>query len=640
MELVYLWVENYKNIEKQGFNFSPRFKCEFKPEYDENNNLKDNCELIIKENKDYINIFPENINITAIVGENGSGKSSLFEILTSRCYKDDKKLFLIFFDKSNKNKLLLNGAETKNKEDFIELKEDNNTFEILVSFIIIPSFLMNNESRIIYFNNLLTKNDLLPPIIYENIIGKGYSVDNHINYMSNISTTQLLIEATNKQEHITNFNKIYYSYMSKEIEKVFTLMKKSSLELDILRFNLPKNLVINNVNFGDLIKKELKKIKDLKEKKLEKIYLHKTLKIIKNRNKILFKNYLKFNLIILFILKLKNEKRYSIIEKLDKKYTSIENFYDSVKKIVVEIDYRGFFKDTDELIKKIEEIDTNNNLNSNNYEIKLDIKKVIDSSFFDIYNKLTQKFEYFLDFGWDGLSNGEETFLYQFSRIYHYINFDIANNKNIFLLIDEGEVTLHPQWQKSYINFLIDFLNKNFANDNSYYSKNIHIILTSHSPFILSDLPKENVIFLKKDEKTENCINVTEEMKDLKTFGANIHTLLSHGFFMQDGLMGEFAKSKIEEIKKFYDENKDLKKDDSNFINKKEEFEKNKKDFYYIQSIIGEPFLQKIIKNYLDELEQIFDDEDYKDRKKEELLKQFSKEEIEKYLESFNNAKN
>jgi len=29
MELVYLWVENYKNIHKQGFNFSPRFHCEY-----------------------------------------------------------------------------------------------------------------------------------------------------------------------------------------------------------------------------------------------------------------------------------------------------------------------------------------------------------------------------------------------------------------------------------------------------------------------------------------------------------------------------------------------------------------------------------------------------------------------------------
>ena len=34
MELVYLWVEGYKNIQRQGFNFSPRFRCEYNPDTD------------------------------------------------------------------------------------------------------------------------------------------------------------------------------------------------------------------------------------------------------------------------------------------------------------------------------------------------------------------------------------------------------------------------------------------------------------------------------------------------------------------------------------------------------------------------------------------------------------------------------
>lgn len=51
MELVYLWVEDYKNIKRQGFNFSPKFRCEFKSEYNENEKLKDNCELIINKTK-------------------------------------------------------------------------------------------------------------------------------------------------------------------------------------------------------------------------------------------------------------------------------------------------------------------------------------------------------------------------------------------------------------------------------------------------------------------------------------------------------------------------------------------------------------------------------------------------------------
>ena len=84
MELVYLWVEDYKNIKKQGFNFSPRFRCEFNEEKNE---------LTINENKDYISIFPDNINITAIVGENGSGKSSILDLLLNR-YLNKNKLFL------------------------------------------------------------------------------------------------------------------------------------------------------------------------------------------------------------------------------------------------------------------------------------------------------------------------------------------------------------------------------------------------------------------------------------------------------------------------------------------------------------------------------------------------------------------
>ncbi len=63
MELVYLWVEDYKNIKKQGFNFSPRFYCEY----------NDNT-LTINENKDYIDIFPENIILQLLLEKMGVGR--------------------------------------------------------------------------------------------------------------------------------------------------------------------------------------------------------------------------------------------------------------------------------------------------------------------------------------------------------------------------------------------------------------------------------------------------------------------------------------------------------------------------------------------------------------------------------------
>lgn len=78
--------------------------------------------------------------------------------------------------------------------------------------------------------------------------------------------------------------------------------------------------------------------------------------------------------------------------------------------------------------------------------------------------------------------------------------------------------------------------------------------------------------------KNGNCINVSKHI-ELKTFGANIHTLLSNGFFMSDGLMGEFAKKKIKEI--------------LNFLNDKEELKTIKKEqIKPIIESIGEDFLR------------------------------------------------
>ncbi len=84
MELVYLWVEEYKNIKNQGFNFSPRFTCKYDDE---------KKELMIDENKEYMNIFPENINVTAIVGENGSGKTNIITLLMKSLFLTNKKEF-------------------------------------------------------------------------------------------------------------------------------------------------------------------------------------------------------------------------------------------------------------------------------------------------------------------------------------------------------------------------------------------------------------------------------------------------------------------------------------------------------------------------------------------------------------------
>ncbi|MEC2474713.1 AAA family ATPase, partial [Bacillus thuringiensis] len=84
------------------------------------------------------------------------------------------------------------------------------------------------------------------------------------------------------------------------------------------------------------------------------------------------------------------------------------------------------------------------------------------------------------------LSSGQKAMLDMFSRFYSIATkINNLGDKNILILIDEGELYLHPQWQKSLLKDLLDFFKM-------IYDKDIQVILTSNSPFIVSDLPKHN----------------------------------------------------------------------------------------------------------------------------------------------------
>ncbi len=179
-----------------------------------------------------------------------------------------------------------------------------------------------------------------------------------------------------------------------------------------------------------------------------------------------------------------------------------------------------------------------------------------------------------------------------------------SENNNFLLLLDEPDLTLHPDWQKRYISEMIKLLS-NFS------EKKFHLIVTTHSPFILSDLPKENVIFLEKGKQ------VYPFEDNQQTFGANIHTLLSHGFFMKDGLMGEFAKDKINDVINFLNGNKSL-------ITTNDEAQN-------LINIIGEPVIKKQLQKMLDSKRLSKIDEI-------DLIKNQMKE-LSKRLEEIENAK-
>lgn len=201
--------------------------------------------------------------------------------------------------------------------------------------------------------------------------------------------------------------------------------------------------------------------------------------------------------------------------------------------------------------------------------------------FYKPYFELKSIKEGFVKF--EKMSSGERQFLFYISTIlYHLKNLDsVVDDKESVqyeyanIILEEVELYFHPEYQKQFISKLIAYLEQASFENIKFYN----VIIVTHSPFILSDIPEDNIMFLKKGKQENDKI-------DLITFGANIHELLRHGFFM-NGTMGDYAKKKIEDVISFLEkiknnqpiENRDLKI----------------KEHKAIIDLIGEP----VIKNHL-----------------------------------------
>lgn len=157
------------------------------------------------------------------------------------------------------------------------------------------------------------------------------------------------------------------------------------------------------------------------------------------------------------------------------------------------------------------------------------------------FNQLNYMSQIFL-MKWNNLSSGETQLLSLVTTLNNQIE-NTEKEKLVFLL-DEIEVALHPLWQKELVNILINSLSGMANKEN----KSIQIIFATHSPFILSDMPLHSSILLFKEDK--NSVTKVQSSLDDKvtTLGANIHELYSNSFFLKDGLIGEYAKRKINDL--------------------------------------------------------------------------------------------
>jgi len=155
------------------------------------------------------------------------------------------------------------------------------------------------------------------------------------------------------------------------------------------------------------------------------------------------------------------------------------------------------------------------------------------------------------------ISDGERVFLSLFTSLQRSISHAVTSVAtsgilptgtsssplldSIILIFDEPDDNLHPEWNRRLISELLSFLNGYTFRGTV---KEFQIIISSHSPFILSDLPTGNAIRLVKDEH-ELCQVVSNANE--KYLAANIHELFNDKFFMTSTI-GEYALQTLNRV--------------------------------------------------------------------------------------------
>ncbi|HDR7676641.1 TPA: AAA family ATPase [Bacillus wiedmannii] len=580
MELLYVWIEGFNGglMKGQGFNFDSRFKYHL---YHMSNGT---YRLSIKDNPNYLDDFfkpefsqSESIavinNITAIVGQNGAGKSSIVDFLKESFGGDDEDeemdereeniryLYILRKYKDNKIENYIYISQNMNVSISVN-KEMNFFYELRIDKGGFPRNIDNTS--LIYFSN-----------VYDNKV--EYSTKKLLNISTNYLSSQQFqrdnsaLTGDYRLDEIRR--QIYFVYGVNNSETSFVLPFKlpEYVELMIRGTRIKTNSLLEThrdyplmesiksiyLSTSGINRENIEKFKLPDNIKDKRVILLLTRAVLRHlayeiRQKAVRDRLEKFN-VKLFedgigsnynndfirlirglrslarLIKSSNEEFLRLNKMLRALATFMMNFYKDYRH---DVTVEGGTIDEIKITFKIEELKGNEKL----------------GEVLKLYEDLCISNELFT-FSWRDMSSGEKALLNIYSRFYDISNRrEIVNQpeEDLIILIDEGEVYLHPHWQGNLLNSLIEFLPNIFKNKKGSRQRNIQIILTSNSPFLVSDLPSANIIFLRKEQTQTIVMEDLEEYQ--RTFAANIHSLLAHSFFMEDGVTGSFAKRKINEI--------------------------------------------------------------------------------------------
>jgi restriction system-associated AAA family ATPase len=124
----------------------------------------------------------------------------------------------------------------------------------------------------------------------------------------------------------------------------------------------------------------------------------------------------------------------------------------------------------------------------------------------------------------------------------------MASFANVLFLLDEPESHFNPQWRVKFISRLMDLPTANGKrSDSGSASAQQDCLLTTHSPFVPSDMAREKVLIFKKSDQ-----GVQVRPPSIETFGTTFDTILEECFDVRPP-MSEVPRREIEDLMKSKD---------------------------------------------------------------------------------------
>lgn len=115
--------------------------------------------------------------------------------------------------------------------------------------------------------------------------------------------------------------------------------------------------------------------------------------------------------------------------------------------------------------------------------------------------------------------------------------FAMMRQPRTLFLLDEPESHFNPQWRVKFISRLTNLPVDGLADQ--------EIILTSHAPFVASDLTRDHIRIFSRSDR-----NLSVSKPEIETYGATFDRILSHCFGVEPPI-SQVARDEIEELKTY-----------------------------------------------------------------------------------------